>query len=415
MKSTLILRRCLYAAVLVAICAIADGKLFAAESVLPKLAARLQAGQEPVKIVCFGDSVTGVYYHTGGRRAYTKMVELALRRLYPAAKVTAINAGISGNTTGQGLARIERDVLSHQPQLVTIMFGLNDLVRTKPEVYADNLVEIIRRCRAVGADVLLCTPNSVYDTPSRPVKRLEIFCDVVRQVGRDHDVPVVDCYRAYQAVREKDELDWAFLMSDEIHPNMDGHQLIATEIVRAISGKQISLHDVGAPTPTIPKVRALLKADKPIKVYAMPPYDTLIEPAIKKAAHHAQIEVTTWNLDGQSLTQIEQAAKNVRKGGYDLVIVAVPATVGADSPERFLRSYSWVLNWSLSFAKQNWDCLALPPSFTTQDLNQVESQRDGWARRLIAAQDLPLLIRKPGDHSSAESLLAEWFQQQLQQ
>jgi acyl-CoA thioesterase I len=377
------------------------------------LAARLEAGQEPVKVVCFGDSVTGVYYHTGGRRAYTKMVEIALSRAYPTAKVTAINAGISGNTTRQGLARIDRDVLSHRPQLVTIMFGLNDLVGTKPEVYASNLVEIIRKSRAVGSEVLLCTPNSVYDSPSRPAKRLEVFCDVVRKVGQEHNVPVADCYRAYQDVRKKNELDWAFLMSDAIHPNMDGHQLIAEEIVRTVSGKQISLDDVGAPTPTIPKMRALLKANQPIKVLAMPPYDKLIGPAIKQAAPNAQVEVTTWNVAGQSLAQIEQASKSVRKGGYSLVLIAVPATAEADSPEQFIKSYSWVLNWSLSFAKQQWDCLALPPSFTSVDLSKEELQRDGWAQRLIGAQDLPVLIRKPGDSSSAESLLADWFKQQL--
>src|SRR5688572_16733780 len=45
-----------------------------AESKLPKIAALLEAGERPVKIVCIGDSITGVYYHTGGRRAYPEMV-----------------------------------------------------------------------------------------------------------------------------------------------------------------------------------------------------------------------------------------------------------------------------------------------------------------------------------------------------
>lgn len=36
-----------------------------------KVAAKLAAGRALVKIVGFGDSITGVYYHTGGRRART--------------------------------------------------------------------------------------------------------------------------------------------------------------------------------------------------------------------------------------------------------------------------------------------------------------------------------------------------------
>jgi len=55
----------------------------------------LEAGQEPVRIVCFGDSVTGVYYHTGGRRAWTDMLGIALGKAYPKAKVEMFNAGIS--------------------------------------------------------------------------------------------------------------------------------------------------------------------------------------------------------------------------------------------------------------------------------------------------------------------------------
>src|SRR5262245_46795183 len=66
----------------------------------------------PKTIVCLGDSVTGVYYHTGGVRAYPEILEIALKKGYPAAEIRVINAGISGNTTQNGLDRLDRDVLS---------------------------------------------------------------------------------------------------------------------------------------------------------------------------------------------------------------------------------------------------------------------------------------------------------------
>ena len=83
-------------------------------------AARNLSGNEPVRIVCFGDSVTGLYYHTGGRRSYTDLLKIALRRLCPRAEVTAINAGISGHTTRDALKRIDADVLAKEPTLVTV-------------------------------------------------------------------------------------------------------------------------------------------------------------------------------------------------------------------------------------------------------------------------------------------------------
>ena len=95
----------------------------------------LSAFDKETTIVCLGDSVTGVYYHTGGHRAYPEMLELALRQAHPHAPIRVINAGISGHTTIDGLARLEQDVLQHHPTLVTISFGLNDMTRVPPEQF----------------------------------------------------------------------------------------------------------------------------------------------------------------------------------------------------------------------------------------------------------------------------------------
>ena len=145
--------------------------------VLRKTPEKLRADQK-VKVVCLGDSVTGLYYHTGGRRAYPEMLELALHMTYPRAEVTVVNAGISGNKTDDGLNRLAQDVLDHKPDLVTVMFGLNDLTVLPIADFRANLIEIIRRCRAAGAEVMLCTPNSVITTSGRPVPKLVEFCNV---------------------------------------------------------------------------------------------------------------------------------------------------------------------------------------------------------------------------------------------
>ena len=44
-------------------------------------------------IVCLGDSVTGVYYHTGGRRAYPEMLEVAIKQVIPKAKMNVTEGG----------------------------------------------------------------------------------------------------------------------------------------------------------------------------------------------------------------------------------------------------------------------------------------------------------------------------------
>src|SRR5690606_5814812 len=122
-------------------------------------------GQEPVRIVCFGDSITGVYYHTGSKRAWPELLGLALRQARPAAQLEVVNAGLSGNTTAQALARIERDVIAHQPHLVVAMFGMNDVARLPLRDFEANLARIADRCRAAGAEMVFCTPNSVTENP----------------------------------------------------------------------------------------------------------------------------------------------------------------------------------------------------------------------------------------------------------
>jgi lysophospholipase L1-like esterase len=372
-----------------------------ADARFPRLAALLAAGEQPVKVVCIGDSITGVYYHTGGRRAYPEILEVALHRANPKARVQVINAGISGNVLPQGLARLQKDVLDHKPQLVTIMYGMNDLTRDNVDAFKKNLVVMCQRCRSAGAEVLLCTQNSIQDGGARSGRKLAEFTAAIHEVGRENKIPVADCHAAYEAVRARDALAWALLMSDDIHPNMDGHKLFARVIARAVTGKEDALKDVGPPSPAIPRTLALLKAGKAVKVLAMPPFDKLIGQALAEEFPGAKVEVTTWPNEGQTIAELEQAAKKVRKMGMDLVIVAVPLEAGADSPERFIRSYAWVLNGALSFGHQEWDVIAAPPSTWQGKLSDTQAERDRLIRRLIAAQDLSTVGSGDGDARQA--------------
>jgi len=372
---------------------------------------RMLRADRPVRVVCFGDSVTGVYYHTGSRRAYTAMLGLALEAAVPGTRVQAINAGISGHTTADGLSRFDKDVLAHKPDIVTVMFGLNDMTRVSLADYRKNLVTIVGRCRKIGAEVVLATPNNVIDTPRRPTDRLVEYCDVVRAVGRELKVPVCDCYRGYDAMRHHDRRGWRLLMSDQIHPNMDGHRRIARQLARTVTGRRVSLADVHPIEPAIPRTLSLLKAGRPIRVLAMPPYDTSIAGVLRKLKPGAQVEVTRWPVAGQSLKTIEQeAAKRVRSMKPDLVLVAVPRNADAASEEEFINAFSWIMNHSLSFSYQEWDCVMIHPS--VGDPDGSEAGRDRLVRRLVRAQDLHLVDRPVGSRADSVKILEHWIGRQ---
>jgi len=55
------------------------------------------------------------------------------------------------------------------------------------------------------------------------------------------------------------------------------------------------------------------------------------------------------------------------------------------------------MNWSLSFGYQEWDCFAVSASAIQPNLPLEDQERDALARKLIFAQDLGTIERKPGD------------------
>lgn len=378
---------------------------------LDRVKAMLAAGEQEVRVVAFGDSITGVYYHTGGRRAWCAMLGIALGKAYPKAKLQMFNAGISGNTTDAGLKRIERDVVARKPHLVVVMFGMNDVCRRKPEQFRANLRTIVGRCRAVGAAVVLCTPNSTYANERRPMNQLGAYAQVVRDVARELAVPLADCFEAYEALRKHDETEWMLLMSETIHPAMLGHRLFAEVIANTASGKAVSLADTPPPADALRFTWQRLKAGQPLQVVAMPPYDTLVPDVLRKQFPNAQIQVTPWLVEGQSLAAIEQWAKRIRKAPPHLVVVAVPAGAAAPSDGAFIRSYNWVLNWSIHFGRAQWDLLPILPS-VTGPVPPAQCARATLARRIIAGKDYLAVGRAPGDPRPARDVLAAWIAEQ---
>ena len=397
-------------------------------SVAPKTAKILTAGKEPVRIVCFGDSITGIYYHTGSKRAYPDMLEIALERAYPQANVKVINAGKSGDITSGALERMEKDVLIHQPNLVTVMFGMNDMKvvnrtaenpdgtgRVPIGEFHNNLVEIINRCRQVGAEVILCGQNSINDSPERNNKNLLRYIAEIERVGKEQSVPVIDFYPVYKKIRDGSTLEWMLLMSDnDIHPNMNGHRLFAERIAEAISGRKVSLDEIGPPCPSIPQTLARLKAGKAVRVHAMPPYDGLIEAALRKVWPGAEINVTYWPVAGKSLAEIAQDAKEVGKKDVDLVIIAVPAEAKADTIEQYIESYNGMLNELVRSGQDRWDCVAISPSTMQSSSDGEQQRRYHIARRIIKSKDIGTFVNQAYSCRNLEMQFSDWLKEQAE-
>jgi hypothetical protein len=209
------------------------------------------------------------------------------------------------------------------------------------------------------------------------------------------------------------------LLSETIHPNMNGHKVFADVIAHVVSGRHVSLDDLGPPASGLSHTAALLADGKPVRVVAMPPFDGLVEQALTRAYPGAQVQVTTWPIAGQTLAEIEAYARDHVGWAHfqahpqdprpDLVIVAIPPDASAPDEEQFIRSYSWVLNWSLSFGRKEWDCIAVLPSVTTPETARDKRARPELVRAIVRGQDIPFVDRSEGDASSFEALFERWL------
>ncbi|MBN2311819.1 MAG: FAD-dependent oxidoreductase [Candidatus Hydrogenedentes bacterium] len=190
------------------------------------------AGPEP-RIVCFGDSITAGYYPA------------KLERLLDGFDV--INAGVGGCTSGEGLARLDEDVLRYKPAAVVILFGANDSILTGPkefrtpvDAYEANLRAMIERCTAHGASVVLCTvlpmisepyferhPKEYYEPEGGLDAILGRYRAAALRVAESMDVPALDLYGLL-----KDDL--SVLGECGVHPNAKGERRLAALVADAL-------------------------------------------------------------------------------------------------------------------------------------------------------------------------------------
>jgi acyl-CoA thioesterase I len=194
------------------------------DGLLPRTRERLKRG-EPVTVAAFGDSITAGGDATAPGLIYWERWLTALRARYPKAKFTGVNSATGGDTTIQGLARLEQKVLSLKPDLVLVAFGMNDQnVGSVPlERFEANLGEIVDRIRRdTPAEVILlssCLPNPNWHYTSG---RMPEYGRVTRKVAGDKRCAFADVLSNWKAVVDRKKPE-DLLANNVNHPNDFGH------------------------------------------------------------------------------------------------------------------------------------------------------------------------------------------------
>jgi len=204
-----------------------------------------------MKILFTGDSITdcGRFKDQPASlgQGYALMAAGELSFRYPSEAFTFVNTGLSGHKITDLLARWRRDCINHKPDIVSILIGINDVLR---EFLRDDGVSAIRFeelyniileetiSSLPGVKIILCEPF-ILDTEAlatnynHPIQELQIRQQAVKRLAQKHGCIFIPLQAAFDSALKTAPA--TFWVPDGIHPSPAGHNLIAREWAKAVS------------------------------------------------------------------------------------------------------------------------------------------------------------------------------------
>ena len=153
------------------------------------------------KVAFLGDSITSLGNVSPG--GYVRLVEAGLAQ--QGVKIQVIPAGVSGNTSVDMLARLERDVLDKKPTVMTLSCGVNDVWHgakggVELEPYKQNIRSIVDQAQAAGIKVVILTSTLISEDPAAPNnQKLVLYNDFLRGLAKEKNLPLADLNAAEQS------------------------------------------------------------------------------------------------------------------------------------------------------------------------------------------------------------------------
>jgi len=195
-------------------------------------------------ILFIGDSITDadrklrVYKPFGF--GYVHFVANFLLGKYPAYNLNIINKGINGNTIRNLKNRWQKDCLDHNPDILSILIGVNDVWRlfaTEDELpyavtldeyettYRQLLTIVTQKC---NSQLVICEPFMFCDDYNNPMfAHLRRYIEAVRTIADDFDACLVPLQKAIdERIKQVPPQDWSL---DMVHPEVWAHAWIAQQ------------------------------------------------------------------------------------------------------------------------------------------------------------------------------------------
>lgn len=174
------------------------------------------------KLVILGDSITEGY-GVSKEQAYPYLLEQKLKKM--GKEITIINSGVSGSTTASASGRLKW-VLKSKPETLLLVLGANDGLRgLSVEASQKNLSQAIESAQKSGVKVIL---GGLYMPPNYGKDYTEKFAKMYSSLAKEHKVKLIPFILEGVGGVPK------YNLADGIHPNEEGHKIIADNIFKVI-------------------------------------------------------------------------------------------------------------------------------------------------------------------------------------
>ena len=184
-----------------------------------------------LRVVAFGDSLSAGFMLPASA-SFPGQLEAALRA--KGRDVTVVNAGVSGDTASDGLARLDWSV-AKGADLVIVEFGANDMLRgLDPAITRRALDQIITKLKTRGASVLLAGMRSVTNLGESYRAQFE---GIYPALAEAHQIPLYPFF--LEGIAEQP----AFNLGDGIHPNQAGVAKIVAGILPSVEAALDRIRD----------------------------------------------------------------------------------------------------------------------------------------------------------------------------
>jgi lysophospholipase L1-like esterase len=200
---------------------------------LPRSAARLQAGGS-LTIVALGSSSPEGIGATRPEFTYPARLAALLRARFPGATIRVLNRGVSGEMSPQMVARIDRDVLSENPDLVIWQLGTNSVLHDVDPIAEGEIArQGIAQLKSRGADVMLM--DLQYAPAVLVHSGYREMLHVLAGVARSEDVPLFHRFAAMRHWAEDGQMTLPVMLAiDRLHMSDASYDCLARQVARSI-------------------------------------------------------------------------------------------------------------------------------------------------------------------------------------